>query len=194
MDTDTIDSNGATGAADQDASEAHTHPEFPNIASPDKAAEFLTYLSVDDLKSQAGVSVSGNPSSYPQRASLGTLDGYCRLSWQGPLDSKWDWVAILCRTPSGNGNIRNGQYKLFVYEPLGRPTGWQWAVNGSPYRTGLTNKDIVDRGGTDARALYFVWKSRDWGGWYASTEPVDNSVMTPGTGQDKWIQPDDPLN
>ena len=41
----------------------------------------------------------------------------------------------------------NGQYKLFVYEPLGQPTGGQWAVNGSPYRTGLTSQDIVKRGG-----------------------------------------------
>ncbi len=193
MDRDTIESNTE---APQDASAAHKHPEFPDITSPNQAGAFLNHHSVEDLDSQIDVSASENTASYPQRATLGTVNGYYQLSWQGPLDSKWDWVAILCRTPSGNGNIRNGQYKLFVHEPLGQPTGWQWAVNGSPYRTGLTNQDIVKRGGdlASAKVLYFVWKSRDWGGWYASTEVVDDHVMTPGTALDKYIQPDDPLN
>lgn len=149
------------------ASDAPAHPEFPDIASPAEADEFLKRMSPDELTSQAGITVGGNPISYPQRASL-TMQNNCWLiNWQGPLNSKWDWVTVGCRVPDGKGNWNHLGKNIFLFAPqesysggLAWDTGWQWCVSyGSPHLTKLGWQDIREIGGSDPRAVYFVWVS-----------------------------------
>jgi hypothetical protein len=199
MDSDTI---GSSAEAPADTSAAHKHPEFPDITSPNEASAFLNHRSVDDLDSQVDVS-AGAGKSYPQRASLTTVDGQYQLTWGGSkqLDSKWDWVALVFRVPSGKGNIREGRYYLCAHPSRGI-TAWEWADNSNydigAYVVGsvsIIQKLIAERGGdlASARALYFVWKNPVDVGWYASTEPIEpGSVMTPGNALDTWRVADEP--
>jgi hypothetical protein len=123
--------------------EPNPHPGNPDIQSP---ADAIEHLRQQRPQPQVDAAAGAQRCAWLTTSGGGAAETYV-LNWSGPQDSSYDWIGFAF----DKGPV------IYVCSAWYNGACWQWAEKGSPYTTNWTPYDVSNAGGTNPRAIYFIW-------------------------------------